>query len=616
MRVRGRGPSIDGRLLASLPDARRFHRMAVAAGFLAATTTTAAAWLLSLLIAAVFVDSRPPDAIVPLLAALVLLAGARAGLLLSSEVLAQRGASRLKQELRRELTGRLFELGPARVSAERSGELASTLVNGLEALDAWMTSYLPARTLGVAVPLLVLAVVLVIDPPTALVLVFTGPVLVLLLAMIGSRTQAISERRFAELRWMSAYFVDMLRGIATLKAFGRSTEQVATMRAISRQYGETTLEVLRSAFQTGLVLDWAGAVAMALVAVEVSLRLMVGDLPFERALAVLVIAPEFFLPLRTLAQRYHAGMAGRAAAGRVFAILDAPVPAASPPAAAPRGRPPAAGLGIHAGPPAIAFDDVSYGYPERDLRALDDVTFAIPAGGRLTIVGPSGAGKSTLAGLLLRFLEPDDGRITVGGLALGALDRDAWRSTIGYVPQSPRLFHGTIADNLRLARPDATTQELLAAVGLAGAADIIADVPTGLDTQVGEGGVRLSGGQRQRLAIARALLRDPGLLLLDEPTAHLDTSGEEAVVALLERLGGTRTIIAISHRPRLAMTSDVVAVLDEGRLVEIGPPLALQRAGGAFAGLVAAWPADDEPVGTNGRDRVWVPARASGESPA
>jgi len=617
MRVRwGRGPSIDGRLLESLPVARRYHRMAVVAGFLAATTTIAAAWLLSLLIAAVFVDSRPPDAVVPLLAALVLLAGARAGLLLASEVFAQRGASRLKQELRHELTGRLFELGPARVSAERSGELASTLVNGLEALDAWMTSYLPARTLGVAVPLLVLAVVLVIDPPTALVLVFTGPVLVLLLAMIGSRTQAISERRFAELRWMSAYFVDMLRGIATLKAFGRSTEQVATMRAISRQYGETTLEVLRSAFQTGLVLDWAGAVAMALVAVEVSLRLMVGDLPFERALAVLVIAPEFFLALRTLAHRYHAGMAGRAAAGRVFAILDAPVPAASPTAAAPRARPPAAGPGIPAGPPAIAFDRVSYRYPERDVRAIDGVTFAIPAGGRLTIVGPSGAGKSTLAGLLLRFLEPDDGRITVGGLDLAALDRDAWRSTIGYVPQSPRLFHGTIADNLRLARPDATTQELHAAVGLAGGAEMIADVPNGLDTQVGEGGVRLSGGQRQRLAIARALLRDPGLLLLDEPTAHLDTSGEEAIVALLERLGGARTIIAISHRPRLALTSDVVAVLDEGRLVEIGPPQALQRAGGAFAGLVAAWPADNDTVGANGHDRVWVPARASGESPA
>ena len=332
---RRRGPSADGRLLAYVPAARRLLWLAVACGFLAATAVIAFGLVLSLVIAAVFVESRPPDAIVPLITALVLLAGCRAAFLFTSEVLAQRAASRLKGQLRRDVTRRLFELGPARVSAERSGDLASTLVNGLEGLDAWMTSYLPARSLAAAVPILVLGVVLVIDPPTALVLIFTGPVLLLLLALIGSRTRAISERRFAELRWMSAYFVDMLRGIATLKAFGRSREQVGTMREISRQFGETTLEVLRSAFQTGLVLDWAGAVAMALVAVEVSLRLMVGEISFERALAVLVITPEFFLPLRVLAQRYHAGCAGRSP-GRLFAILDARAPHAP---AAPATRP-------------------------------------------------------------------------------------------------------------------------------------------------------------------------------------------------------------------------------------------------------------------------------------
>ena len=377
---RRRGQSADGRLLAYVPAARRQLWLAVACGFLAAMTIIASGLLLSLVIAAVFVESRPPDAIVPLLIALVLLGGFRAAFLFTSEVLAQRAASRLKGQLRRDVTGRLFELGPAHVSAERSGDLASTLVNGLEGLDTWMTSYMPARSLAAAVPFLVLVVVLVIDPPTALVLVFTGPVLLLLLALIGGRTRAISERRFAELRWMSAYFVDMLRGIATLKAFGRSAEQVDTMRTISRQFGETTLEVLRSAFQTGLVLDWAGAVAMALVAVEVSLRLMVDEISFERALAVLVIAPEFFLPLRVLAQRYHAGSAGKVAAGRLFAILDAPLP--SPLAS------PASGNREVPRPPAIALDGVSYRYPDRDRRALDDVTFAIPAGGRLTIVGP------------------------------------------------------------------------------------------------------------------------------------------------------------------------------------------------------------------------------------
>jgi thiol reductant ABC exporter CydD subunit len=611
--VRRRPLSVDGRLLAYVPAARRLLWFAVACGFVAATTVIASGLLLSLVIAAVFVESRPPDAIVPLIVALVLLAACRAGLLFSSELLAQRAASRLKSQLRRDVTARLFELGPARVSAERSGDLASTLVNGLEALDAWMTSYLPARSLAAAVPFLVLAVVLVLDPPTALVLVFAGPVLVLLLAVIGSRTRAISERRFAELRWMSAYFVDMLRGIATLKAFGRSGEQVATMRAISRQFGETTLEVLRSAFQTGLVLDWAGAVAMALVAVEVSLRLMVAEISFERALAVLVITPEFFLPLRTLAQRYHAGSAGHAAAGRLFAILDTPSPHV-PVAMRTTDLPAGAGQGSVPRPPAIALDRVSYRYPERDHRALDDVTFAVPAGGRLTIVGPSGAGKSTLAALLLRFLEPDEGRILVGGGDLTDVEPGAWRAAVGYVPQSPRLFHGTIADNLRLARPAATTRELNDTIRLSGADEIIADLPGGLDTGVGEGGTRLSGGQRQRLAIARALLRDPGVLLLDEPTAHLDTTGEETIVALLDQLAGARTIVAISHRPRLALTSDLVAVLDGGHLVELGPPAELQRSGGAFAELLAAWSADDGSVGEAQRGPAWMGGPLAGES--
>ena len=241
---------------------------------------------------------------------------------------AQRASSRVKGHLRGALTGRLLDLGPTYTDRERTGELASAILDGLEAIDAFMTSFQPARDQAVAVPLLVLAAVLVIDPPTTLVLLATGPVLVLLLAVIGGRTRDITERRLGEMRWLSAFFLDMLRGIATLKAFGRSAEQVDNIRLISRRYGETTMDVLRTAFQTSLVLEWGSAVAVAVVAVEVSLRLMSDGISFERALAVLIIVPEFFLPLRQLATRYHSGSAGRAAAARAFEILDEPLPRA------------------------------------------------------------------------------------------------------------------------------------------------------------------------------------------------------------------------------------------------------------------------------------------------
>ena len=285
-----------------------------------------------------------------------------------------------------------------------------------------------------AVPLLVLAVVFVLDPPTTLVLLFTGPLLVLLLALIGARTRAQSERRFAELRWMSAYFVDMLRGIATLKMFGRSGEQVDSMRAISGRYGDATMSLLRTAFQTGLVLDWGAAVAMALVAVEVGLRLIEDAIPFERALAVLVVTPEFFLPLRQLAQRYHAGSAGRSAAERIFGVLDTPAPASQG-----GGRWPLdASAGRARRAPAIEFDDVALHVPGRAHPAIDGLTLTIAPARASRWSARSGAGKSTLLSLLLRFCEPDRGRILVDGASLADVEM-RWRADRLGAPARPPL---------------------------------------------------------------------------------------------------------------------------------------------------------------------------------
>jgi ABC-type multidrug transport system fused ATPase/permease subunit len=238
----------------------------------------------------------------------------------------------------------------------------------------------------------------------------------------------------------------------------------------------------------------------------------------------------------------------------------------------------------------IAFDEVTYAYPGRAVPAIDGLSLTIPAGSRVAIVGPTGAGKSTIVGLLMRFLEPDGGAIRIGSTGLSTLDPAAWRSAVAWVPQSPHLFHGTVADNLRIARPEASEADLRAAVELAALGDVIDGLPAGLETPVGEGGLRLSGGERQRLAIARALLRDAAVVVMDEPTAHLDPELEAAVDDAIGGLAGSRTVVVISHRPRLARSADIVAVLDGGRLVEAGTPAGLLHAGGAFAALDAAWP--------------------------
>jgi len=582
--LRRRGPSTVGRLLALDHSARALLRAATACGFLASAVVVAAAIVMSAIVSRVFLGGQVLAHTVPLLALIAALAVGRAALIWAGEVLAQRSSSRLKGTLRADLTGRLLRLGPSYASGERSGELVAVMTNGIETLDGWVTSYQPARVLAILVPAFVVVVVLVIDPPTALVLLATGPVLVLLLSLIGGRAQAITARRFLELRWMSAFFVDMLHGIATLKMFGRSEEQVGNIEAVSRTYGDTTMEVLRTAFQTALVIEWGGTVATALVAVEVSLRLMAGTMPFERALAVLIITPEFFLPLRQLAIRYHAGTAGTAVAERMLAILDTPDTVRATRIAV---VPPLAPT-LAPAPPEIRFRDVRYAYDAGRRPALRGLDLTIGTGRTVALVGETGAGKSTVGSLLLRFIDADAGSISVDGAPLDSIEPSAWRRAVAWVPQSPHLFTGSVADNIRLARSDATMDEVETAAREAHAQEFIRALPESYETPLGEAGFRLSGGQQQRLAIARAFLRDAPFVILDEATSHLDPASEEAIADAIGRLVRRRTVLIISHRLRLAGIADEVVVLDAGRAVEAGAPSRLLLHDGPYRRLVEA----------------------------
>ena len=548
----------------------------------------------ALVVSGVFQDGRTLEDVLPLLCVAFALLGARALCVTLREVAARRSAERVTSSLRAHVTGRLLALGPTWLGRERSGEIGGLLLGGLESIDEYVTVYLPARWLAVVVPPLVLAVVLALDPPSVIVLLLTGPLLLLLLIVIGGRTRAVTERRFLEMRTLSAFFLDILRGLPTLRMFGRSHEQVENLRRVSGRYGDATMDVLRTAFQTSLVLEWGATIAIALIAVEVGLRLLEDGIAFDRALAVLLITPEFFLPLRLLAVRFHVGTAGAAALDRAFAILDEPVPGWTAETTA---KPSSVASGLQPGlpdavpaalrePPSLRFADVDFVYPGRDSPALQALSFEIPAGRTLALVGASGAGKSTVASLMLRFVEPTGGTIVVDGRSLAGIPVSTWRSSLAWVPQRPHLFAGSVADNIRLARPDADDAAVAQAARAANAAGFIARLPHGYETTVGEDGSRLSGGQRQRIAIARAFLRDAPLLLLDEPTSHQDEASEAAIADALERLAAGRTVLVIAHRLDLAARADQVVVLDAGRVVQSGAPTDLLAVQGPYRRLV------------------------------
>ncbi len=486
----------------------------------------------------------------------------------------------------RRLTGHLLALGPAYVTGERSGEVASTLVDGLEATEAWVRSFRPAALLANVVPVVILVVVLVIDPPTAVVLLATGPVLVLLLGLIGRRVGPATAARAADLRWMQGYFADMLQGIATLRAFGRSREQADRIREIGLRYGDSTMTVLRTAFQASLVLEFGAAVAMALVAVELSLRLMGGSIGFASTLAVLIIAPEFFVPLRRFAAalprrcRRPGGRGpdprdpGRAAAARRHRTAPVGGPPVEPLALA-RGHRPARRLRHLPGP--------------RGTRARATSTSSCPpAGGRRSSAsrGPaSRPSRGCCCGSSIRTragsrsaARPSPTSTSTPGAAGSRTSRSRRTCSTGRSPRTSAWPGRT--------RP---LDEVAAAARAAGATAFIEDLPDGLETPIGEDGVRLSGGQRQRIAVARAFLRDADLVVLDEPTAHLDPDAEASVAEAIDRLGRGRTVVVISHRSALVEGADVVIELDAraGRpLIPGGAAMILRR----VLGLAASRP--------------------------
>src|SRR5215212_11903309 len=422
-------------LLRQARPARAFLSLTVVLGLLGAAATIAQMVFLSKVVDRVFLKGADLGEVSALLLLLLGASVLRSGLMWAREVVAQRGAVRIKSELRETLFAHILRLGPAYTRGERTGELATTATEGVEKLEAYFGRYLPQVFLSVFVPLLVALYVLPLDWASSVLLLITAPVIPVLMVLVGSYAEEHLKSQWAALSRLGASFVDALQGLPTLKVFGRSAEEREKMAAASEEFRERTMKVLRYAFISGFVLEFMSAMAIALVAVSLGVRLVSGDMPFEVAFLVLLLAPEFYKPLRELGTHRHAGMEGKAAARRILEILNTPVP----------DRDEAKAPVQFSRAPEIQLSSLGYTYPGSEHKALCNLTLTLPAGSRTALVGRSGSGKSTLVNLLLRFLEPERGKITTNGLPIAQMPREAWRENVALVPQRPHLFHGSVA---------------------------------------------------------------------------------------------------------------------------------------------------------------------------
>ncbi len=519
-----------------------------------------------------------------LLGAVTAVVGLRAGLSCWQRRTALRAGARVRVRLRDELVAHLGRLGPAYLSTARAGAVRTTLVDGVEGVDVYVSRYLPQLLLTLTVPPLLLVAVAAVEPVALL-----GLVPALLLALAGPRAWDRLLARRGKEHWdtyeqLGADYLEALQGMPALRAAGAVARTRERLEDRSAALHRATVAKLRvSLVDTGLT-DLAIQGGTAVAALVACWSAATGSTTATGTYLVLLLASECFRPVRDLAREWHAGYLGVSAADGLAALRTAEP--AVPDAGTAQARWPA--------PPQVRFEDVAFSYDGAERPALRSVTFTAEAGRTTAIVGPSGAGKSTLIGLLLRHRDPRRGRITVGGRDVAEYTLDSLRQGIAVVSQETYLFHGTIADNLRLARPAATDGELVRAARAAGVHDEIAALPGGYATVLGERGSTLSGGQRQRLALARALLADARVLVLDEATSSVDERREADIVRELLDAAGGRTVLVVAHRLAAVRHADRIVVLDGGRVDAVGEHATLVDAGGVYAELVMAGRSHEE----------------------
>ncbi|MEW9049906.1 MAG: thiol reductant ABC exporter subunit CydD [Neobacillus sp.] len=494
----------------------------------------------------------------------------------SKKNLAYHFSARISQDYRKRLLEKLFSLGPRYVKNEGSGQTVTLVIEGTMRFRRYLELFLPKLVNMLFIPAIILLFILSLNSRSAIILLVTFPIVIIFMILLGKAAKSKADRQYESYHLLSNHFVDSIRGLETLKHLGLSKQHIKKIALVSERYRKATLETLRIAFLSSFALDFFTMLSIATVAVFLGLGLINGTMDLHPALTILILSPEFFLPIREAGSDYHATLDGKNAGKKFQEILNQSLPIQPLDCIATGWKPSS----------TLLVKELNVTFPDNDVFGLEDINLSISGFKNIGIIGASGSGKSTLIDVLSGFISPSEGEFIVEGKTTTSLSQQNWQRQITYIPQHPSLFHESIFNNIRLYQPDATKQEVLMAAEKAGLLEVIATLPQGLETIVGEGGQSLSGGQEQRIALARAFLDNRPILMLDEPTAHLDIETEAELKETMKQLFQHKLVFFATHRLHWMLEMDQIIVLDNGRIAEIGTHEQLMENKGTYYQLI------------------------------
>lgn len=566
---------IDKRLLRLTVPVKSNLIFTVIFGLAAACAVVGQAYYISKIIDNVFLHNANISNVKYLLFFVIIISLLKALFIWFEQNFANKVATYIKNKVRNEITEYIFKLGPNYIKSERTGDVVNTLTNGIEKLDAYFNKFIPQLFLSALIPILIIIFVLPIDLLSAVVFVLTAPLIPMFMMLIGSAAEKLNKKQWKSLSLMSAYFLDVIQGLTTIKLFNRTNHVLNKISVISNLLKKSTMKVLKIAFLSALVLEMFSTISIAIIAVEIGLRLMNGNLAFQPALFILIMAPEFYNPIRQLGARYHAGMEGIAAAQSIYKILETPIVSFAKVDSI-----------FNFNFKKITFEDVHFSYDTNNKKAINGISFSIYPKTITALVGKSGSGKTTTVNLMLKFIEPTQGKICIDGININNIKRKEWLKQIGWISQNPYLFNKSIKENILIAKENATEKELQQAIEYAKLNKFLNSLPNGINTVIGERGFGLSGGEAQRVALARAFLKDAPILILDEPTANLDPATEKELIESIRLLTKNKTVLMIAHKLNTIKQADNILVFSEGKIVESGKHFELIKANKHYSKLI------------------------------